>query len=61
MAMVDWLHTMDHGVLADISGNVLADALPFMGVRNKAAQVKELWAMVNAYYDEAKLHGTLHN
>ena len=23
MAMIDWLHTMDHGVLADISVNVL--------------------------------------
>ena len=61
MAMVDWLHTMDHGVLADIIGNVLSDALPFMGVRSKAAQVKELWAMVNAYYAEAKVHDTLHN
>ena len=61
MVVIDWLHTMDQAVLADIIGNVLWDALPLMGVRSKAAQVNVLWAMVNAYYAEAKVHDTLHN
>ena len=54
MATVDWLHTMDQGVLADIIGNVLWDALSLMGVRSRAAQVNVLWAMVTAHYAEAK-------
>ena len=61
MAIVDWLHTMDQAVLADIIGNVLWDALSLMGVRSRAAQVKVLWAMVNAYYDEAKVPDMLDN
>ena len=61
MAMVDWLHTMDQGVLADIIGNVLWDALSLMGVRSRAAQVMVLWAMVTAQYAETKMHDTLHN
>ena len=59
--MMGWLHTMGQAVLADIIGNVLWDALPLMGVRSRAAQVKVLWAMVNAYYAEAQVHDTLHN
>ena len=42
-------------------GNVLWDALPLMGVGNRAEQVKVLWAMVKAYYAEAKAHATLDN
>ena len=61
MAMVEWLHTMDQGVLADIIGNVLWDALPLMGVRSRAEQVKVLWAMARAYYVEAKVPSRLDN
>ena len=61
MAMIDWLHTMDQGVLADIVGNVLWDALPLMGARSRAEQAKVLWAMVKAYYAEAKVPSKLDN
>ena len=61
MVMIDWLHTMDQGVLADIIGRVLWDALPLMGVRSRAEQVKLLWAMVKASYAETTMHDTLDN
>ena len=61
MVMSHCLHTMDQGVLADIIGNDLWDALPLMGVRSRAAQVKVLWAMVKAYYAAAKVPDTLDN
>ena len=61
MVMIDWLHTMDQGVLADIIGNVLWDALPLMGVRSRSEQVKVLWAMVKTYYAEAKVQNKLDN
>ena len=53
--MIHCLHTMHQGVLADIIVNVLWDALPLMVVRRRAEQVKVLWAMVKAYYAEAKV------
>ena len=59
--VIDWLHTLDQAVLADIIGNVLWDALPLMVVRSRAEQVKVLWAMANAYYAGAKMHHTLDN
>ena len=59
--VIDWLHTLDQAVLADIIGNVLWDELPLMRVPIRAEQVKVLWAMVNAYYAEAQAHDTLHN
>ena len=61
MVMVDWLHTMDHGLLADIADNVLWDELPLMVVRSKAEQVKVLWAMASAYYAETKVPDMLGN
>ena len=36
------MHTMDQALLADIIGNVLWDALPFMVVPNRSEQVKVL-------------------
>jgi hypothetical protein len=42
MVMVDWLHTMDLGVLADVIGNVFWDALPLMGAPPRDEQVKRL-------------------
>ena len=55
MVMVDWLHTMDLGVLADVIGNVFWDALPLMGAPPRDHQVKSLWNMIQLYYAEAKV------
>ena len=42
-------------------GNVNWGAMPLMVVRSRAEQLKVLWAMANAYYDEANVHDTLDN
>ena len=55
MVMVDWLHTMDLGVLADVIGNVFWDALPLMGAPPRDRQVKSLWNMIQLYFAEAKV------
>ncbi len=55
MVMVDWLHTMDLGVLADVIGNVFWDALPLMGAPPRDHRVKSLLSMIQLYYVEAKV------
>ena len=52
---------MHQGVLADIIGNVVWGAMLLTLVRSRAEQVKVLWAMVKASYDEATVHDTLGN
>ena len=59
--MIHCLHTMHQGVLADIIGNVLGGAMLCTLVRSRAEQVKVLWAMVKALYDEATVHDRLDN
>ena len=46
--MVDWLHTMDHGVLADVIGIVL-----FAAPSPRKEQVKVLRNMIPLYYKKA--------
>jgi len=41
--IVDWLRTMDKGVLADVIGNVFWDALPKFTAGPRKEQVKVLW------------------
>ena len=53
--MVDWLHTMDQGVLADVIGNVFWDALPKLAAGTRKEQVKVLWQMIQVYYQAAKV------
>jgi len=53
MVMVDWLHTMDQGVLADVIGNVFWDSLPLLRAPPRKEQVKQLWNMIQFYYKDA--------
>jgi hypothetical protein len=55
MVMVDWLHTMDQGVLADVIGNVFWDALPKIHQPPRKEQVKVLWQMIQLYYKDARV------
>jgi len=61
MVMVDWLHTMDQGVLADVIGNVFWEVLPLLSSSNRGVQVKLLWNMIQQYYVQAKVPDRLDN
>ena len=55
MVMVDWLHTMDQGVLADVIGTVFWDALPLLHPPPRKKQIKVLWSMIQIYDTNARV------
>ena len=61
MVMVDWLHTMDQGVLADVIGNVFWEVLPMLSQGNRGVQVSLLWNMIQQYYILARVPDRLDN
>jgi hypothetical protein len=58
---IDWLHTMDLGVLADVIGNVFWEALPLLPRKNRGEQVMLLWHQIQEYYVLARVPGRLDN
>ena len=61
MVMVDWLHTMDLGVLAEVIGNVFWEVLPLLPRNNRGEQVKLLWSQIQEYYVVARVPDRLDN
>ena len=61
MVMIDWLHTMDLGVIADVLGNVFWDLLPFLGTGTQEERVKYLWSLAKHYYKQASVPVRLDN
>ena len=55
MVMVDWLHTMDQGVIADVIGNVFWELLPLLFHGTRKLQVQTLWGIVKIYYHHARV------
>ena len=51
LVLVDWLHTMDLGVAADMLGNFFQEMLSFMPGNNKKERVKHLWHLMQRWYD----------
>ena len=48
---VDWLHSVDAGVVADFAGNVFEAFLPKFEGTNKKARVKALNGKIQAFYE----------
>ena len=49
--LVDWLHTMDLGVTADMLGNFFHEMLSYMAGSSKKEKVKNLWVIMQRWYD----------
>ena len=55
MVMVDWLRTIDQGVIADVIGNVFWELLPLLFHGARKLQVQTLWGIVKIYYHHARV------
>ena len=53
--VIDWLHTVDLGVLADFLGNALWELAERQPASNQEGRVKALWAMVKDKYSEHRV------
>lgn len=59
--LVDWLHTMDLGVAADMLGNFFHEMLSYMAGNNKKERVKSLWILMQRWYDSHPEASTLNH